>query len=746
MGKKRKEPSEPGALARRGEVIDSRTAGLLFSPEEIARMKLAILTGVEPAGKIEAIRKLTFAPMENSEKGALFLKAIVDPDSAVRREAASALQTLGMGAEFADTLSTVASGTPKQKVLGLSKLKACAPSLGAAERSVALMFLGSSLGYESDREVRGGMLAALAEVIGTTALEEGSAAPLLRAVIKSVAEDYPEGTVAARRLFARLAAMPGGDVAAILWHEVGSIEDRRLRLFLTARLLELPLGPALQADVTAAVAGDIVRDELDDMEARDLRAAFTGLGDAAVEALRSRAAAASEAQRPGLLALMEGAARAGSAQGRIVVMNTFLESWPSAGRASRVAMMESRLLPAADVDPALKGRLAGHIIDSFHTFEDARRADLARSALRHLGPPALDALLDSIDRSPYPVEREAAAQLIGEICASTAVSEARRVELIGRFRALEDGMRIPPGLAVRCTGRLVHRLRTESALAGEVISSFQKRLGRVSFMSDLLVALCHASASPAAPPPAAGEMALKILEFLGGRMPDPTYAETMGPEGRQIEIGRESAVYTELIPDLLEGLQLLYTSTHMPEGLRLRMIDRLLSLWDRVVGYQEIWAPGNLIQLAEALGRMGCVSGGEPRERIMAAMAGSVRNTGVVRALAPLCGDAVERSDAYAERMAGLAVELFRMLGMEEYREMSDRQAILVTLGRIAGSVRIGRDARTGEELRRRIVQRIAEEGAPTAREMVELVEWLSANPLLPPELKAFGPVPARRG
>jgi hypothetical protein len=104
--------------------------------------------------------------------------------------------------------------------------------------------------------------------------------------------------------------------------------------------------------------------------------------------------------------------------------------------------------------------------------------------------------------------------------------------------------------------------------------------------------------------------------------------------------------------------------------------------------------------------------------------------------MVPLCGDGEERSDAYADRMGAIATELFRMLGREEYRELGDRRAILITLGHVAGSARIGTDEPRSEDLRRRIIERIAEEGAPTSREMVELKEWLGACPRIPADLR----------
>lgn len=730
MAKKRK-PKK--TLAKTTPLIDRAEAKLLFSDEEVARLKLAILTGVDPSAKIEALRKLAFTGLDGAEKGALYLKAVTDADAAVRREAAGALQTLGMGADFADTLSTIASGTAKQKRLGLSKLKASAPALPEAERTIALAFLGSSLTFETDAEIRAEMLDALAAAVGTRGLPDGTVVTLVRAAIRVIAEDYGRAAGPGRAFFARLGHP---DAAPVIWNEARSIEDRRLRMLLMGAIVAMPMAGTLRDEIAAAVARAVCEDEFEDLEVRDLRTAFTALGDAAIEALLPPAADAGEDRLPGLVALLDEAAVHASGEGRTKVLEFFLSAWGGAGRRARVSILEARIHHVNNVPAAVKQGIARHVIGSLHTFESRQRADLVWAALRRLGAPAIDALREAVERSPYPEEREAAARLIADIAEASGVDEAARVSLVGFFRGLENGERIPTGLAVRGAGRLAQGVRGDEALLADLIDNYRRRLGRVSYRGDMLVALCYASSSPASPPAAAGEMTMQILEFLGSDLPDPTYAETQGPEGRQIEIGRESGLYTDLIPDLLVGLQWLYVSPNLPEGLRAQATGLLLSLWKKIVDYEIVWAPGNLIQLASALAAMGAHSRGATRDLILEAMLGSIRNTGVVRAIVPMCGDGEERSDAYAKHMGAIATELFKMLGREEYRELGDRRAILITLGHVAGSARIGLDEPRSEDLRRRIVERIAEEGAPTSREMVQLDEWLRACPLISAEWK----------
>ncbi|KAF0241948.1 MAG: hypothetical protein FD180_4190, partial [Planctomycetota bacterium] len=71
-------------------------AGASMSADDVAKLKLTILTGVEPKAKIEALRKIVIAALPQNEKGMLLLRAISDESPEVRAEAAAGLRALGL--------------------------------------------------------------------------------------------------------------------------------------------------------------------------------------------------------------------------------------------------------------------------------------------------------------------------------------------------------------------------------------------------------------------------------------------------------------------------------------------------------------------------------------------------------------------------------------------------------------------------------------------------------------------------
>ena len=62
-------------------LLDRNETASLFSPEELARIKLDALAGSGVEQRISALRKLAYAPLPAREKGAVFLRVIVDPDA-----------------------------------------------------------------------------------------------------------------------------------------------------------------------------------------------------------------------------------------------------------------------------------------------------------------------------------------------------------------------------------------------------------------------------------------------------------------------------------------------------------------------------------------------------------------------------------------------------------------------------------------------------------------------------------------
>lgn len=720
-------------------LFDAGAAALLFKPEDVARLKLTLLTGVNAAEKIEAIRKLAFAPIDKPEKGALYLSVLTDPDASVRHEAALALRTLGVSADFAEALSTLSIGTVKQKALAASKIKAGAAGYTGAERSVAVAFVASSLSYETDPEIRSMLVETLVPLAPAAAENAASLGLVLRAVLRATAEDFTRLSPHARAVF-EAAAKGGAAVGDVLWAEARTVESRELRQFLQGAVLAVPMSETTRREALAAAAKDIAAAEGDDLEFRTLRQSFTAAGDAALDAFLPLAREAGVDKLQSAIAVLDGlaGAPATTADGRRKVVEFLLDLWERGERAVRMAIMDASAWNGADLPFELRQTVARRFIDQLHTFDSGLGLDLAWTAVRRLGPASIAPLRHTLTESPYAAEREAAARLVADIVLREPLGDAALADLIRLLRGLERADSIPPGLAVRVIGTLASRLTGEAPLLAELYADLRSRIGRVSWSSDLFVALCRIAAAPGADPVLAGEMSLQILEVLTGELPSPTYEEKQGPDGREVHIGGAYQVYTEFVPDILEGLAAVWTAGRLAPNVRDRIFDALLKKWDDVVNYRDVWAPANLLHLGEALVKIGGSASCDAarRRRILAALCGAYRNTSVLRILARLAGRADDPSDEYATQMETLALNLFKMLGMNEYSEAGDRAALIFALGCVGASPRIGTsDART-KELRRRIVEQVIEDRTLEARDRRDVLSILVDSAATPDDLR----------
>jgi hypothetical protein len=181
----------PAAVRRRATAVAPSPGALgadevrrVFPAEEIARLKLVLLTAVDPSAKVEALRRLALAPVANEEKGILALRAIADPAPDVRREAAQVLERMGLDPELADALRSASTGTARQKEIALRRIAQLGRAAGATEQSVAMAALVSALEFEKEPDVLKEILAALSAFAGPITSRPEMVSSLARQLVR----------------------------------------------------------------------------------------------------------------------------------------------------------------------------------------------------------------------------------------------------------------------------------------------------------------------------------------------------------------------------------------------------------------------------------------------------------------------------------------------------------------------------------------------------------------------------------
>jgi len=720
--------------------LDADEVRRIFPADEIARLKMVLLTAVDSAAKVEALRRLALAPVANEEKGILALRAIADPAPDVRREAAQVLERMGLDAELADALRSASSGTARQKEVALRRIGQLGRTAAATEQSVAMAALVSALEYEKEPDVLREIVATLSAFAGPIASRPDVAATLARHLVRLLAESFTAVSSQARILLDDLGALRRTDVPAILWKEVEGVGDRRLRTFFLEALFAHPLPKELDRTLCRLAAEDLSARPLEDLDSRRLADALRLRGNTALEALLEAAPGLKEEARALLLPVLDTVASGPDIQARLRnrTADYFLQSLRDGNRVLRTGIIEARLVAHPDLDPALKRKLAADFIGNLHAYKASRMHDLATGAIRRIGLAAEDALVAAIRKSPHADERDASARILAEI-AEEEREDGDAVARIAKFlQGQEEEGRIPLGLAVRCAARAVHGPAAPKELVAALLVGYGARVGKVAYNYDLVAALGWLASAPGADPGRAADVALKFMDLLDSPMPDVEVNETQSDEGTHLFFGAQTSVYTDLIPEILAGLRRILESGSPSPGVRRKIAERLCDRYAAVVEYREVWAPGNVAELGELLGAAASAEGVDAasRRKLIDTLRTNLRNLATVRVLSGVFSKIDEEERGYIESLDRFTTEVLVFLDRPEYRERDDQRILLESLGRIAGNRKLAGDKAESERRRERIVELLLEH-AGWLREARPMLRRLAEGAHLPKALRA---------
>jgi hypothetical protein len=209
----------------------------------------------------------------------------------------------------------------------------------------------------------------------------------------------------------------------------------------------------------------------------------------------------------------------------------------------------------------------------------------------------------------------------------------------------------------------------------------------------------------------------RVSDFAGKFRPDNhskwpeqpwTRWATFVPEvdfERIYALGNEILAYTDMLPTLLQGFKDISLSPEMPVSLRERILAALLSKWDAVLEYREIWGPGNQSLMLDTLKEI-ALSDITPEENLLKVF-NQIR---IQYERPPYLSAAGEISFARQDLPsigAATAVALKDALAYWVDRdriERSDETRILTALGRMISVHKLGDDPVVADQLRARVL------------------------------------------
>lgn len=740
----------PGAVAL-PSVADSQVAAL-FSPHDLARLRLVLLTSTNPAEKKQAIRTLRLVPMDANEKGALLMRALQDESPEVRAEAAASLTTVGLSERIADAVTQLSTGSETERETAQTTLRLLAEKARHAELGVIVAVLIGTLAGGGSAGFIENTLVSLAEMAPKWGPLDAPLRDLDRQLARLIATRYDE---LARPTYAVYRACENSaTLRELVRQNFADAPTDRARTFYLSLLAELdPTDDVLLACVDE-MAQRAAMHELDPSTAR-LATALRGFGRRAVDALLGQIETVDDDTKETILSILASVFYGTSLTVEIVdpVGEKLATIYPLSRPQVRLAIVENPFVAHPSMSPGIRARLARVIFDDLHEHKLERVGDELQSVLRRLGPAILPELRKTVTNAKQPITRLRAVHVAGLIATdfhslhfpgetgdlqSYLAEEAVRGRMgIGPTPELqpeawrlsfEGGQRLgaplprpdaPPvdravaaelcetlevfrglladehfpdkGPLYATIGRIASCGCVPSDTLDELVEFLSDRVRSSSYTYSVIEALAYLIGARDLSPATRTELAHLFERLVQMKLPDRLSTVKETPDGKVYVLEHETTAYTELIPRVLLGLNRLALTRAAEEGMRDHIVDTLLAVWNDIVEFRVIWGPQNTIDLARILGQI-AMSDLVPQSRKNTLLEALLRKAESLTVIA-LLGELIE-SGPDSPQMAALAHDLFHTLQdyllNDEFAELEERRTILVSMCRIAARPTIG--------------------------------------------------------
>jgi hypothetical protein len=708
-------PSLPARIQEQAalpDVIAEKEALNIFTADEVARLKLAVLTSVDPSQRIEALRRLVYAPQPPDEKAAIFMKALSDDNSEVRKEAVLALGSLGLNKELCDAMRLLSTENEKQREVGLQKLVRLSSTASPLERAIVLAVVLASVRTEKS----GHLLEKLVQSIGSFASVFSESpeflSSLTRLLIDLLVTNFDAISPSIRLLYAQLGHTLSDKLGVLLLTEIGRVEDKRLRAFLLVLASSLPkLDGEVRKKVMCEMAANLADWSEANLECRRLATALKGFGQSAVATIMDTFPNVHESQMPLFIRLLDSICMDEKMEpDALSQVGAFLvEALKTARKPTRLAIMESRVYANTGLPSEQRAAIAWDFIRNAHDYRLEQIVEMTKIALVRIGPPAVEPLFKALRETPYDLEKEIAMSSLADIIVAardTSPKFVDTVEKVVKFcvglveDATESTKTLLPYVGRICAGSAV-----QTPILVQALKTFRSSFKRDAANLEILVTLSELAAAPSLPASQLMELGMFFVELFKAKLPAIFSRETQTPDGTLLEIGGGTEAYSTFVPTLIRGLRNASLAPACTDIFREKLVTELLAKWEDVTEYRVVLGPRNTIVLAEALGAVACSPHCVSHLRIAIAKALRKRivHMPIIEILGKVFGQPDE-SRGLTDLCAEVSKELVEMLSLQDYQEVEDRETLLRALARVAKRATISLERKENEGRRRHIV------------------------------------------
>ncbi|MCD4657479.1 MAG: hypothetical protein K8S87_08025, partial [Planctomycetes bacterium] len=618
-------------------LVEPEEVNAVFSKEEIAKLKVLILTSTHPDEKIEALRKMMLIELEPEIKGGILLQALQDDNSTVRSEAAKGLKILGLSESVTDAIMKISSGSKSEQLIVIESMKEFAKQARVGEQEVLFAVMLGTLRTSKDMILLRRILDTLIVLIPLLTAHSEPLLDLDRQLSRILLSYFKELNTEVYRIYKSISVLNLPEFKDAIIDRYKNLPiNNPVRNFYLSLIGEFFIDDdeLIQLCVSEMVEVAATGDELDASTAR-LSSSLRIYGEKAVPHIVEKLCKATDESKVSILIMLSRFSKGIDLSSDSIneIVRAYTEIYPASSISVRLTILESPFSTHEKISEFAGGKFAKVIIDDIHEHKLERNLEILLATLRKLKFKILDVLENAIENAKYIITRLKSAEVIGRIGEfigdeisdyfkeHTEISRQEYDSKLPEFIDEKDRNKLLHALnkLVSCSnddsfpdkspvfisiGKLIYSTAPDREKTSELSEMLLDNL-RSSYAYSIIEALSYLASAPQSTMNIQAEILMLFLLLLDQQYPENLSRKKMTPDGPVYEMSYETTAYTELIPRVLKGLKNLALAPASESSITERILDRLLLLWDDLAEYRIIWGSQNVVDLAKYLMNIG---------------------------------------------------------------------------------------------------------------------------------------------
>ena len=711
----------------------------LFTPEQVAQLKLTALTSQKVEERIEALRKLVFAPLDGSQKAGIFVSVLTDPaaDAKVRREAVRSLEQIGLRPELADTVRRLFDASEEDVIYALRRLGTLVVGAAEAEMGVTLAAVVELFSEADSPQVLSELLGLISQSASILAKSPQKTEQFVQSALRQLAKRFDELRRTVEDALLACHREAPGVVADLLWKEIRRSEDAGMRSFLINFSAAITTDPERLKQLAAMAVAEVVNPTLLERERTYLRYGLVRLGESAATTVLEHLHGKSGRDCAELIRLLDVICTEGDVSSKTVndAVRVLLDQLQLGEQVSRRLILEASICADPRVEEALQSRLATELLAHLTEFHLPGTVESIYRTLEKIGPQAVRPLFDYAVRRHPSEDADQAFIGLGRIARShgNAIAEELWREIFDYAVALFDDPEVKRGGFTTALAYMCGHTEAGAKEFDRVLKTMQERVWKARYTFDILDALGIMAGSGNVRSKQQWGLFKMFDEIVHTRGADRIGVRRLTAEGPVYEFGPEVLFDTRVVPSVVRALEFICVSDQATGPLRREIVKRLLTLWEGVSKVRVVWSPAAIDALVRAMCVAGCCEQVQVgmRVRLGRSLLRFLNRVSVVRSMGQICSQ-----HETGRKMQELCIEAGEcMLDEWENCDKQDEErriALLESLGRLAANTALNAQNRQVKRLRDNVLDVLFRALRSGVHEARAPLEWLRDCPDLP--------------